>query len=143
MKKTARLYHCVRCQSQVLLCSVCDRGNIYCSPDCAKPARKESQTLACSRYQKSYRGRLNHAARQQRYRTRQKEKVTHHGSPPISGKSLSHPPEKPTEQQLTPITVSQHCHFCRQRISDLLRMGFIHRSGSRRSVLTSTGAQDP
>ena len=33
---TARLYLCARCQDQVLICSCCDRANIYCARECAE-----------------------------------------------------------------------------------------------------------
>jgi len=77
----ARLFLCVRCKAQVLVCSHCDRGQIYCAQDCAQTARRDAQRAAGRRYQASRRGRVNHAARAGRYRSRQ-NKVTHQGSPP-------------------------------------------------------------
>ena len=78
---TARFFLCARCRAQVLICSCCDRGNIYCAQDCAQVARRSAQRAAGRRYQLSFRGRRNHAARARRYRARQ-NKVTHHGSLP-------------------------------------------------------------
>ena len=77
----ARLFVCLRCRAQVLVCSHCDRGQIYCAGACAQEARQRSRQAAGKRYQATYRGRLNHAARAGRYRARQKI-VTHQGSPP-------------------------------------------------------------
>jgi hypothetical protein len=81
MEPTARLFNCARCRRQVMLCSHCDRGNLYCGRGCAQQARRESLSAAGQRYQRSRRGRFCHAERQRRYRARQ-QKVTHQGSPP-------------------------------------------------------------
>ena len=78
---TARFYLCAGCRAQVLICSCCDRGNIYCGDGCASAARRSAQREAGRRYQSSRRGRRKHAERARRYRERQK-KVTHQGSPP-------------------------------------------------------------
>jgi hypothetical protein len=64
---TARFFLCARCRAQVLICSCCDRGNIYCAQDCAQVARRGAQRAAGRRYQLSLRGRRNHAARAQRW----------------------------------------------------------------------------
>jgi hypothetical protein len=77
---TARFYLCARCRVQVLICSCCDHGNIYCERGCAAESRRTRQRAAGQRYQRSLRGRRNHAARARRYRAQQ-NKVTHHGSP--------------------------------------------------------------
>jgi hypothetical protein len=76
----ARLFVCMGCRSQALICSCCDRGQIYCAGDCADRARHHAQRAAGRRYQSSRRGRLAHAVRARRYRARGK-KVTHQGSP--------------------------------------------------------------
>jgi hypothetical protein len=70
---TARRYLCARCRTQVLICSCCDRGNIYCNGGCAEAARRTKQRVAGQRYQDTSRGRRNHAARAERYRARQKK----------------------------------------------------------------------
>lgn len=80
--RSARLFQCARCYAQTKICSHCDRGNVYCG-DCALSARKKARQATSKRYQQSPAGRLNHAARQQSYRERQRlktEKVTHQGS---------------------------------------------------------------
>jgi hypothetical protein len=42
----ARLFVCVRCRTQVLICSCCDRGQIYCAGGCAQEARYHAQRAA-------------------------------------------------------------------------------------------------
>jgi hypothetical protein len=82
MRGSARLFNCARCRCQVVLCSHCDRGQIYCGRACAQAARRQSARAAGRRYQRSRRGRFAHAERQRRYRQRCRSKVTHQGSPP-------------------------------------------------------------
>ena len=78
---SGRLFVCVRCGCEVVVCSCCDRGQIYCEVDCARQARRQTLHGAGRRWQRSARGRRMHAARMARYRARQREIVTHHGSP--------------------------------------------------------------
>lgn len=80
MKRDARLYQCVSCHKQCLICSECDRGNIYCLDGCADIARRKSCRAANQRYQNTSRAKTLHAARQKRYRNNLKQKVTDHGS---------------------------------------------------------------
>jgi hypothetical protein len=54
---------------------------IYCSGNCSRRARRQSQRAAAQRYQATLPGRRTHAARMDRYRARQ-EIVAHQGSPP-------------------------------------------------------------
>ncbi len=77
MEKTYRLFSCARCRTQMRICQKCDHGNQYCKT-CAPLARRDSVLRAGAKYQKTKRGRDNHAARQQRYLD---NKMTHHGSP--------------------------------------------------------------
>src|SRR5437667_5795015 len=81
MEPSSRLYACMLCHKQALICSFCDRGQIYCSKFCSSIARKQSQKLSAIRYQKTLNGKLHHAARQARYRRAHKKIVTHQGSP--------------------------------------------------------------
>lgn len=95
MDVTVRLFNCVRCHQLVFVCSCCDRGQIYCSILCALVARQEAIRLASTHYQRTRRGKRNHARRQDRYRLRQRvlaKKVTHRGSPKIDP-SVSAPPD--------------------------------------------------
>lgn len=67
----ARRFVCARCRAPVLVCSHCDRGQVYCAAGCAATARRQSQRDAGRRYQDSLPGRFHHAARTQRWRVRQ------------------------------------------------------------------------
>lgn len=95
----ARRFLCARCRTPVLVCSHCDRGQIYCATGCAAVVRQQSQRDAGRRYQCSRPGRFRHAARTRRWRERQAllavpvagsemaspQSVTHQGSPaPVS-----------------------------------------------------------
>jgi len=71
LEPIARRFLCARCRTPVLVCSHCDRGQIYCASGCAAAARGERQRDAARRYQCSRRGRFNHAARTRRWRERQ------------------------------------------------------------------------
>jgi hypothetical protein len=46
MQSSARLFNCARCQRQVVICSHCDRGNIYCAKRCSQSARPQSRREA-------------------------------------------------------------------------------------------------
>ena len=127
MENTSRLYNCVRCHCQVTICSHCDRGNIYCGKSCADRARSTSLRAAGKRYQRTRRGRFNHAERQRRYRSRSK-KVTHQGS-------LELPTNDPlTTRSEAPSSVvvvedeAIRCHFCGRLCSGFLRLEYLHRT---------------
>ena len=92
MARSARLFLCARCRDQVLLCSHCDRGQLYCSRACSLASRRERRQEAARRYQRSRGGRLKHAARTACWRNRRRslreagaagdiDKVTHQGCP--------------------------------------------------------------
>ena len=80
MELPGRLFVCAACRVQVMICSHCDRGQIYCPGPCALRARRESLRAAGRRYQSTRRGRHAHAERTRHYRAR-RNKVTHQGSP--------------------------------------------------------------
>lgn len=125
MEYNARLFNCVCCQCQVLICSICDHGNIYCGPICSQLARTQLLKEVRRRYQKSRKGRFSHAEQQQRYRTRQKIKtqiVMDQGSiPPLVHDLLlkSNEMEAPTSNQVV------NCHFCGRECTPFLRMDFL------------------
>jgi hypothetical protein len=140
---TARLFLCARCQDQVVVCSHCDRGQIYCAQGCAQTARRDAQRAAGRRYQNSRRGRVNHAARAGRYRARQNN-VTHQGSPPQRADDLvtasavvmaSKPPSA------SPCDVARRspphrsgswcCHWCGCRCPPFVRREFLRRRTGR------------
>ena len=131
MKRSARLYNCSRCHVQVTICNHCDRGNIYCGDKCAKTARQKSHASANKKYQSSRQGRFANALRQQRYRARQKQKVTDQGSANHSRDALlENESKKVTDvvwQAIFHEKTSLHCHFCQCECSDFLRLGFIRR----------------
>jgi hypothetical protein len=61
--EAGRLFVCARCRVQVVLCSRCDRGNVYCSQVCARIQRQLSLRATGARYQSSPAGRFAHAVR--------------------------------------------------------------------------------
>lgn len=133
----ARFFLCGRCRAQVLICSCCDRGQIYCADGCAGLARREGQRAAGRRYQTSRRGRVAHAQRAHRYRARQKN-VTHQGSPPQPPDDLVSPGSAVTasEPSLSPDARrwAWHCHWCGCRCSQFVRQGFLRRRRVPRNV---------
>ena len=88
MKKSARLFNCARCLKQVIICSHCDRGNLYCGPACSQQARAQNHRIANQIYQKSLRGRHKNAERQRRYQKLKKNKITDQGSPVLPPNDL-------------------------------------------------------
>jgi len=135
MQNTARLFTCARCRAQVLICSRCDRGNIYCGPACSQQARRASLRAAGQRYQRSRRGRFTHAERQHRYR-RRSHKVTHQGSTPeVPHDSLSPESRTALRHSLSSPpnpTQSPCCHFCGRPCSTFVRLDFLHSPAPRR-----------
>jgi len=135
----ARLYLCANpaCRDQVLICSDCDRGHIYCA-ECAPRARRRSLHRAGRRYQASSRGRIKHAERSRRYRARKnrsrENKVTHHGSlADQTNALLSEDPVEVVEQPLPgnsrqPLRRQEWCCMrCGRRCSVYVRQGFLPR----------------
>ena len=146
---SGRLFLCAGCRHQVIVCSCCDRGQIYCAGDCARQARRRTVQVAGRRYQASHRGRRMHAARMGRWRARQ-EKVTHHGSPALPAGDLLLPAAMttprdaaaPADQLRLP---GPHCHWCGRSCLPLLRQGFLRRRRRRRGRpwTPSDGARTP
>jgi len=73
---SGRLLMCKLCRAQVVIGRCCDRGQIYCSGECAQKARRQSQREAGKRYQASPKGRLAAAARQDKHRKKQRHMTT-------------------------------------------------------------------
>jgi uncharacterized caspase-like protein len=139
----------------VIICSHCDRGNIYCAGECAAQARKEKQAKAQKAYQNTPEGQRLHALRQQAYRQRQLQKVTHQSSQSlVPYDQLTTPSQEETTPNEPPLrepevalsigtavnetldvtkedTVAKkpvrHCHFCGCRCSEALRDVFLYR----------------
>lgn len=139
MREHARLFNCLRCHAQVIICSHCDRGNIYCSATCANSARVNSLRVSNQRYQKTPRGRLLHARRQQRYRTRLKTKVTEQGS--LTSPQcdvLINSSDKAIKHSQSPIkTEVWCCRFCCNGDFVTLRNDFLSRAPAKKRVLSS------
>jgi len=126
MSSSARLFQCLGCQRQVIICRQCDRGQSYCAQGCAQQARRASLRQAGRRYQQSFQGRLNHALRQRRYRQKQnqaKEIVTHHTSKQPQVISCYSPGQNSSEKAVT--ATVKHCHFCGEVVSGWLRLDFL------------------
>jgi hypothetical protein len=137
--RSARLFLCAGCRMQVLICSCCDRGQIYCAEGCAQRVRRRAVKCSGQRYQNSPAGRRRHAARQARYRARDK-KVTHHGSPPPRPDDLLAPGSPMSASDVAipedrPRRTITHCHWCGRRCPPLVRQGFLRRRGHRRDRL--------
>jgi hypothetical protein len=135
--RSGRLFLCGRCRSQVIVCSCCDRGQIYCGGECARQARRQAQRAAAKRYAASANGRHSHADRARRYRTRQ-EIVTHQGSlRPLAGgvvavgaMAIS---RDTADLAALPRQAATHCHWCGRPCLAKLRQGFLRRRDRRRS----------
>lgn len=147
MKATARLYNCARCHKQVVLCSHCDNGNIYCLDGCAARARRESIRKANKRYRRGRKGRTNAAHRQANHRRRKRShivdeaesenKVTHQGSPgDCSSDSMPNDSEANRLEQKSPVTATSsasttapadeiHCRCCGRPVRLQLRRGYL------------------
>ena len=138
MQSSARLFNCARCRCQVVICSHCDRGNIYCGKRCSEIARRHSRREASGRYERTRRGRFAHAERQRRYRQRRRQKVTHQGSPlAISDETL--PAESRTSAQRieSPAAVPAdgiRCDLCGRVCSHFVRQSFLRRRPTRKAI---------
>jgi len=120
------LFLCATCRVQVVICSDCDCGQIYCPDQCALRARRESVRAAGRRYQSTRRGRHVHAQRARHYRAR-RNKVTHQGSPdpmrdvPLAVSSID---MLAASIKAMPTTLqTRQCHFCGGACSQFVRSG--------------------
>ena len=132
MDESGRLLNCARCHSQVIVCRRCDRGQVYCNGNCSRRARRESLKRASRLYQSSRRGRMVGARRQQRFRERQRQKVTHQGSAASVGDDLlSIEQAEPSETNRGvnfAYDTGTYCHFCRRECGPFLRNHFFRPS---------------
>ena len=129
MVETGRMFLCARCHAQVVLCTRCDRGQIYCGPPCSSQARHAAQRAAKQRYQSSRPGRFRHAERARRYRARCKF-VTHQGSAmTLAGDLLVVEAAVPVpEVQSVAVDASAQslrCHRCGAHCAVAVRLGFL------------------
>ena len=124
-----RRFHCCRCKKVTYICSHCDRGQMYCSKRCRDEARRDCLRDAGARYQRTRRGRENHARRQHRYRVRKSsgEKVTHH---PCRTEAVPSTvvacctPSMPKAIEHSP-TVQSRCDFCGHGCEPYVRLDFL------------------
>jgi hypothetical protein len=59
---SGRLFLCAGCRAQVVVCSCCDRGQVYCPDGCAGQARRKTLQQAGRRYRQTGQARQVHAA---------------------------------------------------------------------------------
>lgn len=133
---SARFYLCVRCYSRALVCSSCDRGQIYCTPECAREGRKERQRSARQRYQAGTRGRAMHAERSRRFRARRRS-VTDHSSRVAAPETLQAVSAAPPRRR-SAFVGSQHfvCNGCACAVSEFFRRDTLARpKRARRSAI--------
>ena len=151
MKDSARLFNCVSCHKLTIVCSDCDRGNIYCSEQCSGAVRKTSLLEAGKRYQSTFKGRLNHAKRQAAYRARLIKKieeiikVTHQGSQADEPNDLL--PSVPTTEKNNSLSVetrkSRCCDFCLRGEFSSFRYEFIRHHTVNNLLVASVWSQGP
>jgi hypothetical protein len=131
MQDSSRMYGCLKCNSPTIICRHCDRGNRYCK-QCAPVMYLKARRRANKRYQSTYQGRINHAARQKRYRERLKQKVTHQGSKAQSVSDLLFNKRKCAvltfEVDRKRHTKDVYCHCCNKRCSPFLRADWLRAS---------------
>lgn len=126
MEPSSRLFYCALCRTQCVICSPCDYGQIYCSPDCSRTARQKYCNEAEKRYQKTQKGKLNHALRQQRYRERQCKIVTDHTcQTPSECDPCSSTEDKTYESFVSQCEKSFFCRCCGKAVSNWLRHDFL------------------
>lgn len=144
MEHTPRLFQCELCHAQVMICSGCDRGQIYCGRVCALISRKKSMKMAGARYQATFAGKLHHAARQSAYRRRLREMVTHQGSPFLSQNAsmatIKNKAER-TERRQRKSAIT--CCFCQKPVSDWIRNDFLRRRGHQKLTRLRSSPQGP
>jgi hypothetical protein len=151
---SGRLFVCAWCGCEVVVCSCCDRGQIYCGVDCAGQGRRQTLRGAGRRCQQTRRGRRMHAARMARYRAklaqnsagvavampdagRLPEIVTHHGSPApppgdlVAAGATAMPRDDASPAELSGPAMTQ-CHWCGRCCPLPLRRGFLRRCDHRR-----------
>ncbi|HIL20164.1 MAG TPA: hypothetical protein EYG22_00965 [Candidatus Thioglobus sp.] len=127
MDTSSRKYQCLRCHALVIICHRCDHGQRYCTNGCSEQARKDSTKRASKKYQATRQGRFNNAARQQRYRSQVKQKVTHHPSLKITLHDVL--TKRLTTDKKTTIPPkyekTMRCHHCGEVCSPFLRDEFL------------------
>ncbi len=147
MEPTPRLFLCARCFEQVIICTHCDRGNIYCGFSCSIATRKNSLREAGRRYQNSIKGRLNHALRQRHYMQRLrdfKNKMTHQGSRETTPDGLLFlVKNKATKTDKRQVNHPTTCYLCHTSVSSLLRSRFLRYGAPKKTHSLSSCSRPP
>lgn len=91
--RSGRLFRCAGCGRLTIICNHCDRGNIYCSPECSQKARRCKQRAVNKRCQGTRAGRKKHAERSSRYRAR--IRIAAHQTTPASQRLASSGHDQP------------------------------------------------
>ena len=127
MSTSGRKYQCLSCHVLVIICHRCDHGHRYCTQGCSEQARKESTHRASKKYQATRRGRFNNAARQQRFRAKKKQKVTHHSSLKMTLHDVLRKQLSPAKKAVIPpkYEITMYCHHCGEVCSPFLRDEFL------------------
>ena len=141
-QQAQRLFNCRRCNALATVCTVCDRGQQYCSPLCRDQQRALQVRQAGQRYQQRERGRQMHAARQRAYmaarslsapaaRPQAKSTASWAALPPTP--RAGQPPQSPRSSSRSPEALSGPsraapcCCNCGRRSCLLLRRTFLRR----------------
>ena len=137
-----RFFLCIRCRQQVVICSRCDRGQVYCGRECASEVRRSRQREARRRYQASERGRQMHADRSRRYRARGR-RVTDQGPILIALPNRQPEPAHAAAMAVQPaVSVATGrltaCYRCGTPVSNMVRQSLISRP-RRRPINPYTG----
>lgn len=141
MAISARLYNCACCHQQVVLCSACDFGNVYCFDGCAEQQRERSIRLANKIYRNTPNGKRKAAERQARHRARARARTATPPCPtPPAEKKVTHqgsegdaPAAPMVASPKAGAKVMNRCHCCGKAVDDYLRRGFIRHSIARLS----------
>jgi hypothetical protein len=140
-KLYSRMFLCLRCRRQLLICRRCDRGQVYCGQDCALEVRRSRQREARRRYQASERGRQMHAERSRRYRAsgRPVHRVTDQGQNLVPKPAQRPEPAPATAVKAQPAAINIRsrlavCNHCGQPVSNFVRLGPKRRPRRRQST---------
>lgn len=100
MLPSGRQFSCARCSAEVVLCTQCDHGNVYCGSTCSTAARRASVRAAGRRHQRTEAGAIGHARRQATYRAAQARRVVTEnpgGTPRVETVPTPEPPRPPVQ----------------------------------------------
>jgi len=129
MCTVARLFYCACCHKQVIVCSHCDRGQIYCGDGCKEFMRLTSRHAANARYQQTRQGKHKHAIRQRQYRQRKHhatKKVTYQGSRINNPHAVMFSSPSEVKKSMLDLKLGElYCHFCKKLVPNYLRTIFL------------------